>query len=142
MLRLLDPENNIVKNRKAFHKLKMLVYHADAETVGLVRVTDLHFPAVLFDHALLRRVQPEKDAHQRAFAGAVFTQKGMNLTPSKLERHVVIGLDAREFLRNVEHLNDIIFRHLCLPLPLILVIHRHVRDRGLYRGIIAAVYDQ
>jgi hypothetical protein len=43
------------------------------------------------DGALVGHVVPEEDAHQRALAGAVFTQQRQHLAPRQVERDGVIG---------------------------------------------------
>ena len=94
----------------------MLMNHADAQRCGIVRVVDMDFLTVLFDDALLRLVQSEQDAHQRGFACAVFAKQGMDLPPLKLQGDIVIGLDPRELLGDVQHL-DYIVCHVVTPLP-------------------------
>ena len=52
----LDAENDVVEDREALDQLEVLVHHADAERVRVVRVADLNLAAVLVDLALLRLV--------------------------------------------------------------------------------------
>ena len=86
----------------------MLVYHTDAQRGGLVGVGDLYFLAVLFNDALFGLVHTEQYAHQRGFAGTVFAQQGMDLALAQLQGDIVICLDARKFLGDVQHFDDII----------------------------------
>ena len=85
----------------------MLVDHADAERVGIVRVLDGHDLSILFDDALLGLVQTEEHAHERGFACAVFAQQGMDLALFELKRNVVVGDNTGESFGDVEHLNGI-----------------------------------
>ena len=103
----LHAHDDVVEHREALHQLEVLVHHADAQIVGVVGVVDGHDLAVLADLPLLRLVQAEQNAHQRGFARAVFAQQGVDLTAAQLQGDVVIGDDARESLRYMEHLNDI-----------------------------------
>ena len=93
----------------------MLVHHADAEIVGVVRVVDLDFLAVFFDDALLRLIHAEQHAHERGLARAVFAEERVDLTLFQLQGDVVIGDDAGEHLCDVQHLNGIWFRQSALP---------------------------
>ena len=107
MLRRLDAHDDIVQHREALDQLEVLVHHADAEAVGVVRVFDGDDLAVLADLALLGLIQAEQDGHERGLAGAVFAEQRMDLPLAQLERDVVIGHDAREALRDVQHFNGI-----------------------------------
>ena len=107
MLRRLDAHDDIVQHREALDQLEVLVHHADAEAVGVVRVFDGDDLAVLADLALLGLIQAEQDGHERGLAGTVFAEQRMDLPLAQLERDVVIGHDAREALRDVQHFNGI-----------------------------------
>ena len=108
-------QDNIVQHGKALHQLKVLVHHADVQGRGIVGVVDFHNLAVLFDNAGFRLVQAKQDAHQRGFTGTVFAQKRMDFPPAQLEGNIVIGLDAREFLGDVQHL-DYVVCHTVTPI--------------------------
>ena len=86
----------------------MLVDHADAERVGVVRVADLDLAAVLVDLAFLRLIKAEEDAHERRFACAVFTEQGVDLTLFELQGDVVVGDDTGETFCDVEHLDRVL----------------------------------
>ena len=92
----LDAEDDVVEHGEAFHQLEVLVDHADAERVGVVRVLDLDLAPSFLIIALLRLVQAEQDAHQRGFACAVFAEQGVDLALSELKRDVVVGDDTGE----------------------------------------------
>ena len=98
-------QHDVIQHAEAFHQFEMLVNHADAQIVGHVGVLDVDLFAVLFDDALFRLIQTKQYAHQRGFARAVFAQKGVDFAPAQLQSHIIIGLDAREFLGDVKHLN-------------------------------------
>ena len=104
----LHPQNDVVQNGEAFHQLEVLVDHADAQGIGVVGVADLDLLAVLQDLALFGLVQAKQHAHQGAFAGTVLAQQGVNFTSAQLEGNIIVRLDSREFLGNMEHLDHII----------------------------------
>ena len=54
---------------------------------------------------MFRLVQTEQNAHQRGFTGAVFAQQGVHFAAAQLEGDIVVGLDAGEFLGDVQHLD-------------------------------------
>ena len=43
---ILDAEDDVIQNGEAFDQLEMLVHHADAKRVGVVRVLDLDLFAI------------------------------------------------------------------------------------------------
>ena len=79
MLYGLHPQNNVLQNGKIVHQLEMLVNHADSQGVGVQRPFDLYFLSLHPDHALLRLVKAEQNAHQGGFACAVFSQQRVYL---------------------------------------------------------------
>ena len=107
VLRGLHAHDDVVEHGEAFHQLEVLVDHADAERVGIVRVLDGHDLSILFDDALLGLVQTEEHAHERGLARAVFAQQGMDLALFELKRNVVVGDNTGESFGDVEHLNGI-----------------------------------
>ena len=86
----------------------MLVDHADAQRISVVGVLDTDLLAILFDHAFLRLVQAEQDAHQSRLSCTVFAQKRMDLALSELQGNIIICDDTRELLGDVQHLNGIL----------------------------------
>ena len=100
-----DAQHDVVEHREALDQFEMLVHHADAQGVGVVGVFDADLLAVLFDRAVFRLVQTEQNAHQRGFTGAVFAQQGVHFAAAQLEGDIVVGLDAGEFLGDVQHLD-------------------------------------
>ena len=108
MLVGLHAQNDVVQHGETLHQFEVLMHHADAKVVGVVGVFDLDLPAVLFDDALLCLIQTEKNAHQSRFAGAVFTQQGVNFALLQLQGDIVVGNDAGEFFGNVKHFNSVL----------------------------------
>ena len=104
----LNAEDDVVEDREALDQLEVLVHHADAERVRVVRVADLNLAAVLVDLALLRLVQAEQDAHKRRFASAVFAEQGVDFTLFQPQGDVVVGDDSGETFCDVQHLNRVI----------------------------------
>ena len=111
-LHRLRAQNDVVQHREALHQLEVLVHHADVQGGGIVGVIDPDLLTILLDNSLFRLVQAEQDAHQSGLARAVLAQKGVDLAALQLERHVIIGLDAGEFLGDVQHFDDIICHEL------------------------------
>src|SRR5206468_10421828 len=58
------------------------------------------------DLPLVGVVQAVEDVHQRRFAGAVLAEDRVNLAPSEVEVHAIVGDDAGEPLRDSPHLED------------------------------------
>ena len=108
----LDPQNNIVQNAETLHQLEVLVNHADTQRVGVVRIPDLHLPAILADLPLLRLVETEEHAHQGRFPGSVLSQQGVNLTFAQLQSDPVIGDNPRKPLGDIQHFHCVIFHFL------------------------------
>ena len=106
-LRRLRAEDDVVEHGEHVDELEVLVHHADAERGGIIGVVDLDGLAVFADLARLRLIQAEEHAHERGFAGAVFTEQGVDLALFELQGDVVVGLDARELLGDVKHFDHI-----------------------------------
>ena len=100
----LNAENDVVEHGEALDQLEVLMHHADAEGVSVVRVLDLNLDAVFFDDALLSLIQAEKHAHQSRFARTVFAEQSVDLALPELKRDIVVGDDAGESLGDVKHL--------------------------------------
>ena len=116
-LRRLRAENDVIENGEDLDKLEMLMHHSYAEGGGVVRVLYPDLLAVFEDNALLRLIETEKNAHQRGFSGSVFAQKCVDLAPSELEGDIVVGLDSRELLRYMKHLDNVLGRTVHKPSP-------------------------
>ena len=85
----------------------MLVDHADAERIGIVRAVDLNFFPILPDGTLFCLIQTKQDAHEGRFAGAVFPQQRMDLSMPQLQGDIIVGDDTRKTLGNMQHFNSI-----------------------------------
>ena len=119
----LHTQNDVVQNAEAFHQLEVLVHHADAQCICIVGVADGDLLAVLADLTSLRLIQAEQHAHQRTFAGAIFAQQGVYLAFAQLQGDIIVCLDPREFLGDVEHLDHKI---LCQSAHSPFVPYRHL----------------
>ena len=71
-------ENNVVQNRKAFHKFEVLVYHTDSQGIRIVRVIYGNTFPVFVNLPLLRLIQPEKHTHQSGFSRTIFSEQRMD----------------------------------------------------------------
>ena len=129
VLCVLHAEDDVIQHGEAFHQLKVLMHHADAKRVGVIRVVDLDLLPVFLDNTLFRLVQAEQHTHQGGFAGAVFAQQGMDLALAQLQGDIIIGFDAGKFLGDVQHFDDIIF---CQPLHAPFDVYRLVHNLVLY----------
>ena len=99
--------DDVIQHREALHQLEVLVHHADAQVVGVVRIVDLNFFAVLFDGALFRLIKAEKNAHQGGFPGPVFAQQRVDFSVAQLQGDIVVCDDARETFCDMQHLDGI-----------------------------------
>ena len=81
----------------------MLVHHADAVGDGVARGTEGHRASVDQDHAGVRPVEPGQNVHQRALAGAVLAQQGVDFSLAQREIDGVVGQHARETLADAAH---------------------------------------
>ncbi|OPZ14860.1 MAG: hypothetical protein BWZ10_01827 [candidate division BRC1 bacterium ADurb.BinA364] len=75
---------------------EMLVHHADAQRHGFGGRMDPRRRAEDFDFAGVHPEHPEQDVHQRGFAGAVFSQQGVDFALGQLE------MDAAQRLHGAE----------------------------------------
>ena len=98
-----NSKDDVLENREALDQFEVLVYHSDAQVIGIVRVVDLYLLAVLFDHAFFSLVQAEQDGHEGRFTGTVFAKQGVYLALSQLQSDVVICYDAGKPFGDVHH---------------------------------------
>ena len=68
--------SSTVKHSTSF---EVLVDHADAECVGIVRVLDGHDLSILFDDALSGRYRPKSTLMSVDLPAPFFAQQGMDL---------------------------------------------------------------
>jgi hypothetical protein len=83
----------------------MLVYHAEAERVRVVRMRNRTRLPVDENANCVGVVISHHALHQRAFAGAVFAQQGMHAPGRKPHRYCVKRLHIAETLRKVDDLD-------------------------------------
>ena len=107
-LGILCAEDDVIQHGEDLDQLEVLVHHADVECGRVIGVVDLDGLAVLADFTRFRLIQAEQNAHQRGFAGAVFTEQGVDLAFFQLQGDVVVCLDAGELLRDMKHLNHVL----------------------------------
>ena len=100
-----DAQHDVVEHREALDQFEMLVHHADAQVVGGVGVLDVDLLPVFLDNAMFRLIQTEQNAHQCGFARTVLPQQSMYFAAAQLQSHVIVCLDAGEFLGDVQHLD-------------------------------------
>ena len=111
----LNTENDVVKNGETLNELKMLMHHADAEIVCVVRVIYFDLNTVFFDSAVLRLIKTEKNTHQSRFSCSVFTEQGMYLALFQLERDVIIGDNTGKNLCDIQHFYGELLFQVYLP---------------------------
>ena len=80
---------------RAGHEAEVLEDHADAGGPGGGRRAELDRLAVDEDLALLRAVDAVEDLHQRALAGAVLAEQGVDLAGVDDEVDGVVGHERR-----------------------------------------------
>jgi hypothetical protein len=90
------------------YQFKMLMHHADTQGIGIQGAFHFDFLPLYFDHALLRLVKSEENAHEGGLSRAVFSQQRVDLTLFQLNRNIIIGNDSRKLLCDVKHFNNII----------------------------------
>ncbi len=76
----------------------MLEYHADTKCSCVARVWYLHRFATPAYLAAVRSQHTVDDFDQRALAGTVLAEQGVNLTRGNLEIDLVVGKAARKLL--------------------------------------------
>ena len=106
--RRLHAEDDVIQHGENIHELEMLMHHADAQRVRVVRVFDMDDLSVFADFAFFRLIHAKEHAHQSGFARAVFAQQRVDLALFELQGNIVVGDNSRKFLGNVQHFNDIL----------------------------------
>ena len=101
-------EDDVIQHGKHIHEFEVLVHHADAQRVGVVRVFDMDYLPVFADFALFRLIHAKEHAHQGGFARAVFAQQRVNLAFFELKGDIVVGDNARKLFGNAQHFDDIL----------------------------------
>ena len=86
----LHAAHDVLPGGEGLHQLEVLVDHADTLVHGVLGGPDGDGLAVHADLTGVRRVQAGENVHQGAFAGAVFTENGMDLTGEHTQIHPVV----------------------------------------------------
>ena len=101
ILHRLHTHDDVIQNTEALDQLEVLVDHADAQIVCVVRIINLDFLAVLLNNAFLRCIQTEQHTHQSGFTCTVFAKQCVDLTLLQLERDIIVCNNTREFFGDV-----------------------------------------
>jgi hypothetical protein len=91
---LSSPSHTFSATVRVSNRLKVLEHHADAQRARLLRVAHLHRLAVEVHAALVGLDRAVDDLHQRALAGAVLAQHGVDLAGLHRQADVVVGRTA------------------------------------------------
>ena len=57
-------QNNILQYREIMNQFKMLMYHSDAQFVGIIWIVDFYFFSLFFDCSFFWLIQSEQDTHE------------------------------------------------------------------------------
>ena len=106
--RRLNAENDVIQHRKDLDQLEVLMHHADAQRIGVVRVFNAYNLTIFANLALFRLIHAKEYAHQGRFARAVLAEQRMDFALPELQGDVIVGNNSRELLGNVQHLNNIL----------------------------------
>ena len=85
----------------------MLGNHTYTQTDGIFRRMNFSYLIVDANFTGISPVQAVQDSHQCGFTGAIFTQKGMNLSPDQIEIHLVACHEIAESFFDPFHLHSI-----------------------------------
>src|SRR5688500_13473026 len=78
-------QKDILRRTEGEIELVLLMHHANAERLGIAWAANRHLRSVHPDTALVRRVEPDRDVHQRRFSGPVLAQQRMHLAREERE---------------------------------------------------------
>ena len=95
---------------------KVLLDHGDSQLHGIPGRIDPHLLSIHQNLAAGFMVQSVKDLHDRALAGAVFSQKGDNLSFVDRNGYIVVGQDLGKSLCHMLQFN---YRFPHIPVPLL-----------------------
>ena len=122
---LLLAHPDVVGGREHTHQLKVLMDHADAQTLGILGGVDGDLFAVHQNGALVRLIDAGEHIHQGRFAGAVLAQKGQDLTGFYIQIDAVVGNHRAEGLGDPPHLNGVLLGHIVFLLFSIFGTQKH-----------------
>ncbi len=106
----------VVLNAAGQGLIELLVDHRHTVLQGLLGTLEVDLFAIQDDGTAILAVNAEQALHQCGFSRAVFSHQGVNGTGTDGEGDLVQGLDARELLGDVTHLQQCVFLHLHPPL--------------------------
>ena len=83
----LSAKQHVLLHRQIRREVQFLINHRDPAVTCMQRVAWFERLAIEQEAASVRLVRPAEHLHQRAFAGAIFTDQRVHLTGSHLEAH-------------------------------------------------------
>ena len=92
--RIIHAERDVLEHGHRLEQREMLEHHADAEAARLLRAGDRDLAAVPADRARIGLEHAVDDLDQRALAGAVLAEQGMDLARQHRKPDVVVGEHA------------------------------------------------
>jgi len=106
----MSPYVQIFGNGELWEQVEFLRDHRDSGGFRIARGDERHLPSFDLQSPLVRRVKPVYDFHQRALAGAVFSDERMDLAGKKVEIDSVYGRHAAKPFRQAHYSNDRVAR--------------------------------
>ena len=97
-------QSHVFRYGQRLHQHKVLMNHAYAMPNRIGGRLDFDGLAIEQDFPLVGLIEPVEDFHQRAFAGAVLAQQGVNFPGLHIEIDMIIGQDAGKALGDIPHL--------------------------------------
>ncbi len=96
----LQPEKDILGDRKVGGDAQFLVHHADTGRAGIARRTEMDWHTIEQHPALEGGIDAGDDFHQGALAGPVLADEPVNFAGPQHEIDIPKGLDAAKRLRD------------------------------------------
>ena len=104
---------DVLRDCKILNQHEVLVHHADSMFDCCSGVLDINFLAADVDRSHIRLIQAVQDVHQRALAGAVLTQNGVDRSLLHIEIDVGQCIEGAESLGDPMHLHSIFAADFC-----------------------------
>ena len=102
--RLVESEQDVLGDGLRRDQREVLVDHPEPGRDRVARRAEFDGRPVEEDLAGVRPVEPRQDVHQRALAGPVLAQQGVDLARAQVEINLVVGDDAGERLDDAARL--------------------------------------